>query len=251
MSVMYLARRICASDRSFDSSTTARIVPQGCFYFPLKPCYNDAMKKRDQYAHPLVSWLRIGFGLLAFTAIAVQLATTVQNGNSVVNFLSFFTIESNVLAAVVLLIVGIGALAGAKARRSFAFIRGAATLYMVITGIVFALLLAGLEQRLQVTVPWINVVLHYIMPVVMLVDWLLFPPRFRFSFKQVLFWLIFPLAYLVYSLVRGAMVGWYPYPFLDVSQAGLGQVIVVCAAIAVGATGLSWLLSLRTRYRTK
>jgi hypothetical protein len=206
------------------------------------------MKKHNHYVHPLVSLLRIGFGVLALVAIGVQLITTVQNGNSVVNFFSFFTIESNLLAAVVLLIVGFGALAGVRARRTFAFIRGGATLYMVMTGIVFALLLAGLEQRLQVTVPWINIVLHYIMPVVMLVDWLLFPPKFRFSFKQVLFWLIFPLAYLIYSLVRGASVGWYPYPFLDVSQTGLWQVIVVCACIAIGATGLSWLLALRTRY---
>src|SRR5690606_27490606 len=134
----------------------------------------------NQIAHPLVSLLRIGFGLLILVAVAVQLMHTIQLDRSVVNFFSFFTIESNLLAAFVLLVVGFGALAGAKAHRTFAFLRGAATLYMVITGIVFALLLAGLEQRLQITIPWVNTVLHYIMPVVMLVDWLLFPPKFKF-----------------------------------------------------------------------
>jgi len=207
------------------------------------------VSKPKRLVHPFVSWLRIGFGFLALFAIVTQLIRTMQNGNSIANFFSFFTIESNILAAIVLLTVGFGALAGAKAYRTFAFIRGAATLYMVITGIVFALLLSGLEQRLQVTIPWINIVLHYIMPVVMLVDWLLFPPKFRFSFGQTLFWLIFPLAYLVYSLIRGSLIGWYPYPFLDVSQVGWASVIVMSIVIAVGAAVLAWILSLRTRYK--
>jgi len=200
--------------------------------------------------HPFVSWLRIGFGLLALLAVVVQLIRTIQNGNSTANFFSFFTIESNILAAIVLLVVGFGALLGVKARRSFAFIRGAATLYMVITGIVFALLLAGLEQRLQVTIPWVNVVLHYIMPIVLFVDWLLFPPKFRFSFTQTLGWLVFPLLYLAYTLVRGSLVNWYPYPFLDVSQVGWALVGVMSIAIAIGAAILAWLLALRTRYVT-
>lgn len=204
------------------------------------------MIKHHPAIPPLISWLRIGFGGLVLVAIGVQLITTIHNGNSIINFFSFFTIESNILAALVMLIVGFGALAGAKAYRTFAFIRGAATLYMVITGIVFALLLAGLEQRLQVTVPWINVVLHYIMPIVMLVDWLLFPPKFAFTFRQTLLWLIFPLLYLVYSLVRGSLVGWYPYPFLDVSQVGWVSVVIMSIMIAVGAAFLAWLLALRT-----
>lgn len=205
---------------------------------------------RKQIVHPLVSYLRIGFGVLALAAIGAQIIQTIQHGNSVVNFFSFFTIESNLLAALVLLVVGFGGLAGARARRTFAFIRGGATLYMVITGIVFALLLAGLEQRLQVTLPWVNSVLHYVMPVVLLVDWLLFPPNFTFKFRQAVLWLAFPLVYLIYTLIRGPLVGWYPYPFLDVSQVGWTSVVIMSIAIAIGAAALAWVLSLRTRRKT-
>lgn len=211
-------------------------------------CYNKLMVKRKPLVHPLISWLRIGFGLLTLFAVVTQLIRSIENDSSITNFFSFFTIESNILAAIVLLIIGFGALAGAKAYRSFAFIRGAATLYMVITGIVFALLLSGLEQRLQVTIPWVNIVLHYIMPVVLLVDWLLFPPKFRFSFAQTLGWLAFPLLYLIYTLIRGSIVDWYPYPFLDVGRNGWLPVIIVSLAIAGGAAFLAWLLALRTRY---
>ena len=203
----------------------------------------------NQIVHPFVSLLRIGFGLLVLVAIGAQLIQTIQLDRSIVNFFSFFTVESNLLAAFVLLVVGFGALAGAKAHRTFAFLRGAATLYMVITGIVFALLLAGLEQRLQVTIPWVNTVLHYIMPVVVLVDWLLFPPKFTFTFRQTLIWLVFPLVYLAYALIRGSLTGWYPYPFLDVSQVGWSVVIGMSVIIALGACVLAWILTLRTRYK--
>lgn len=194
----------------------------------------------------LLAYARIGFGVLTLAAIAVQMEIALQRGSDLANFFSFFTIQSNLLVAFLLLIVGAGMLTSQKPRRWFAFLRGAATLYMVITGIVFALLLSGLEQRLQMTVPWVNMVLHQLIPVVVLLDWVLFPPAFRFRFRQVVWWLAFPLAYLVYTLIRGPIVNWYPYPFLDVSQTGWLSVIVTCLFIAVGAAGLAWLLALRT-----
>lgn len=211
--------------------------------------YNRPMNKHNH--HRIIALLRIGFGLLIVAAFITQMHYTLDQGRSLANFFSFFTIQSNLLAAFVLLTVGIAMLVNAKAKRQFAFIRGAATLYMVITGIVFALLLSGLEQRLQVTVPWVNMVFHQLMPVVMLVDWLLFPPKFKFSFRQTILWLAFPLLYLAYTLIRGPIVQWYPYPFLDPPQVGWPYVIVMSIIIAFGAAGLAWLLTLRTRSNRK
>lgn len=204
------------------------------------------MNKRNRN---IVAYLRIGFGLLSIVAFVAQMSYTLERGGSLVNFFSFFTIQSNLLAATILLIAGFGALLSAKANLQFAFIRGAVTLYMVITGIVFALLLSGLEQRLQVTMPWVNMVFHQLMPVVMIIDWLVFPPRSVITFRRALLWLLFPAAYLAYTLVRGPFVNWYPYPFLDPPQVGWPYVIVTCIAIAIGAAGLAWLLALRTKRR--
>ena len=47
-------------------------------------------------------------------------------------------------------------------------------------------------------------------------------------------WLLYPLAYLVYTLIRGAEVDWYPFPFLDVSQHGYGGVLLNCAGMLIG-----------------
>lgn len=200
----------------------------------------------NKNTHILLASLRVGFGLLIVVAFITQMHYALGQGRDLSNFFSFFTIQSNLLAAFVLLTVGIGMLLNAKAKRQFAFIRGAATLYMVITGIVFALLLSGLEQRLQLTVPWVNMVFHQLMPVVMLVDWLLFPPKFSFSFRHTILWLAFPLVYVFYTLIRGPIVNWYPYPFLDPPQVGWPYVIVSSVVIAIGAAGLAWLLTLRT-----
>ena len=195
----------------------------------------------------IVSYLRVGFGIVALAAFITQITYALQQGRDLSHFFSFFTIQSNILAMLVLFIVGLGTLANQKAYRQFAFIRGAATLYMVITGIVFALLLSGLEQRLQLTIPWVNMVFHELMPIVMLLDWILFPPKFRFTFRQTITWLAFPLLYVVYTLIRGPLVNWYPYPFLDPPQVGWPSVIITSIFIGIGAAALSWLLALRTR----
>ncbi len=158
---------------------------------------------------------RVVFATLTLTAVLVQFLNGLgKTAFSPVSFFSFFTIESNIFASVVFFTAALLP-ASRTDSGTFAMIRGAAVLYMVTTGIVYALLLSGLEESLQTPLPWVNLVLHYIMPVVVALDWGIDPPRARISFPRALVWLAFPLLYLGYSLVRGRLVGWYPYPFLN------------------------------------
>lgn len=173
--------------------------------------------------------VRLAFA--AFGIAAVVEAITDSTG-SLVNFFSFFTIESNLLAIVVLLV---GAAADPRSPR-WAWVRGAVTLYMVVTGIVYAALLANEEVGL--TAAWVNSALHQVLPIVMLVDWVAFPPwlsGFKLSRPwPALGWLAFPLLYLAYSLSRGAAVNWYPYPFLSPHHpGGYGRVAAFCVVLAV------------------
>lgn len=176
---------------------------------------------------------RIITAFVVVAAIITQLTYGVQNinGFSVANFFSFFTIESNIIGAVVFAITGIAALQKRSVER-LAYLRGAATLYMTITGIVYVLLLSNAD--VQTPLPWVNLVLHYIFPIIIVADWLLDNPARQITFKKSLAWLIFPLLYAVYSLIRGSSTGWYPYPFLDVSTLGLSDVLVNCLFIAAG-----------------
>ena len=68
-------------------------------------------------------------------------------------------------------------------------VRSGVVLYMAITGIVFALILSGLQEELQTTIPWVDFVVHKLMPVVLVVDWLLDPPRHRLPLWAAAAWL--------------------------------------------------------------
>lgn len=195
---------------------------------------------------------RLFFGLLALVAVVVQLFHGLERPNfSVVNFFSFFTIESNVLAIVVFLATSLLLSRGMPGSK-LAFWRGAAMVFMTTTGIIYVLLLSGLEESLQTPVPWINTVLHYIMPAAVFVDWFVDLPKQRIPFKTAALWLIFPLVYAAYSLIRGLFVNWYPYPFLN-PQLDHGYVGVAITSVVIGIVlaGFVWLVAASTRLGSK
>ncbi len=155
--------------------------------------------------------LRLALGLLALVAIGSQFAVQLRLGYSVVNFFSYFTNLANLFAAGVLV-------AGGLRAETPAAVRGAAVTYMVVVGVVFAVLLRHVD--LGSLRPWVNTVLHTVMPVAVVVEWIAEPPSAPIGRHRVFAWLAFPLLYLVYVLARGAAVGWYPYPFLAPATAG-------------------------------
>jgi hypothetical protein len=205
-------------------------------------CYNWRMHKR----YPLLG-ARLFFGLLTLTAIVVQFTHELQHNRlNLVNFFSFFTIESNILVALVFIFGGLYKPTSSR----WALVRGAAALYMTITGLVYVALLSGLEDSLQTQVPWVNTTLHYLMPAVALLDWIAIRPV-KVPFKSALVWLVFPIVYLCYSLVRGHYVGWYPYPFLNPSHHGYAGVAITSVGIAAIAIGLVFVFTLATRAPNK
>ncbi len=160
------------------------------------------------------------------------------------NFFSFFTIESNLFASAILLV----AIRSRSPR--VGSLRGAATLYMATTGIVFVLLLSGLQEELQTTIPWVNAVVHYIVPVLLVLDWLVDPAPLPTSYGATLArWLAFPLAYAAYSLIRGSLTGWYPYPFLNPTSGGIISVLLNAVAIAVGVATIGFFIIWYARLR--
>jgi len=180
-------------------------------------------------------------------AIVTEVATLAERGRlNPGNLFSFFTIQGNVIGAAVLLLSTL-AVTHEIPSRTLAKLRGAATLYIVIVGIVFSVLLAGIEGAEFTAVPWDNYVLHYIMPVAVAVDWFLDLPAERIAFRQASLWLVYPVAYVLYSEIRGLLVNWYPYPFLDPGKNGYGAVAVTSIGIAAFAAALTWFLTRFTR----
>lgn len=187
-------------------------------------------------------WARIGFGALTLFAIIVQaLVTYMHDAFDPFNFFGYFTNISNIVASVILIISGAMLMGNRKPTPQGDALRGAAVLYMAITGVVYNTLLVG--QELGLLLPWVNVLLHIIMPIAVIADWLYQPPLSKITSKQALWWLAFPLTYLVYTLIRGAIVGWYPYPFLNPATAGgYGGIALYCVGILVAFFAVAWLV---------
>jgi hypothetical protein len=179
----------------------------------------------------VLAFLRVAFAALAVVAILVQMLDLADRGVlNPVNFFSYFTIQANLIAVAALLWAAAAVRASSNPRLDF--FRGAATTYMTVTFVVFALLLA--DTDVDTAIVWVDRVLHRVLPIVMMTDWLIDPPAVRIDLRRAWWWLSYPLAWVIYTMIRGAMVGTYPYPFLDPANGGYGAVLGYSVAILVG-----------------
>jgi len=67
------------------------------------------------------------------------------------------------------------------------------------------------------------------------------------TFRQGLVFLVYPIGYLAYSMIRGPIVDRYPYPFLDPRINGYTFVAVMSLFVAVVALAAAWLLCWTSR----
>jgi hypothetical protein len=181
----------------------------------------------------------MGFALLTVAAVLTQLVSLIGTSTfDPVNYFTYFTIDSN-LIALALLVIGAARWRSSRSP-TLDLMRGGAVVYMTVTGAVFTLLLRNTD--VDTAIPWVNSVVHEVMPMVIIADWLIDPPQRRPSFRQGILWLSFPLVWIAFELIRGAISGRYHYPFLNPVNGGYASVatysvvilllmLVVCAVV--------------------
>jgi hypothetical protein len=118
---------------------------------------------------------------------------------------------------------------------------------IVLVGVVFALLLQEARPLAGATAA-ADFLLHKATPILALIFWLVYAPKGRLEWRDPLNWSLYPLAYLIYALIRGHFEGIYPYPFIDVAANGWLQVLVTAAVIAVGFIGAGQMMVLLDRW---
>lgn len=193
------------------------------------------------------------------TQVARSVSTAAELGKDVptviVNLFSFFTILSNAATAVVLGWAAVwyfvrGRRAAAESA-PLAYALASVTTYMVITGIVYNLLLRGIElPQGSAPVPWSNEVLHVVAPIFLAIDLFVGPLRRALPWRGILAILVFPIVWVVYTLIRGPLTTnpisgdpfWYPYPFLNPNNFANGYagvaVYVIGIAVAISAVAV-------------
>ena len=174
---------------------------------------------------------RLAAVVLGVAAIVATLIDTASRKRiNPFNFFGFFTMQSNIIWLVVIAITAIFALRGTKQTNVLFLARGCATKYMILTGVIYNVLLAGQEGG--VALAWANNVVHIILPFYAFLDWILFADRPPLAWNRLWVSLIYPMVWVVVVLIRGATDGWVPYPFFNPAT-GYGHVFAYVVAIAV------------------
>jgi hypothetical protein len=131
----------------------------------------------------------------------------------------------------------------------FAAFRLAGLIGITVTGVVYHTVLRELYE-LRGPAHVADLLLHTAAPVLTVVGWLLYGPRGRTTTRTAAHALLFPALWLVFTLVRGPIVDFYPYPFVDVTLRGYPAVLLNCLlvaalflALALGARALDRVLS--------
>jgi hypothetical protein len=182
---------------------------------------------------------RIGFAILAVVAL---IAKYFRDDRPWDIYLSKFSYQTNAFGALVLIA---GALLAPRVIASVGWdrIRGAAVMYLITTFIVYGFLVNSFDNPFTTSRHWTHTVLHQVIPVVMILDLFIRPFANRLAWRDALRWAIYPVIYLAWSLVRGAIDGWYPYDFIDPGEVGgYGGVALYSIGITAGFVSLGLLI---------
>jgi hypothetical protein len=159
---------------------------------------------------------------------------------TLINYFSYFTIETNLLVALMLTIFCAWPQAGQFLTRPS--VKSALVVYIIIVGVVYAVLLRNLwhPQGVQLLA---DIVLHDAIPFLYPLYWLTFLPKGSLRWSDPAWWLVYPVLYFLYSMLRGAAFGTYLYPFFDVAHLGFARVAMNGIGLLAGFFGLGVILT--------
>ena len=190
----------------------------------------------------IAALLRLALALVVLASIAYQIIDRLRNNVFAPGeYFAYFTIQSMLMCVVVLAVGGHLAWRTPRDTRLFTVVRVSVLSYAVIACVVYNVLLRDLPSTPGYVWPvWPNEVLHVWAPILLVLDWILVSGRPALRLRAALWALLYPLAWLAFTMVRGAVTGWWPYPFLDPSGTnGVTGVIVYVVGIAL----IIWLIA--------
>ncbi len=200
-------------------------------------------------ARRVVGTLRLAAAATLAVALVFQIVEkTVNNDMVPQEYFTYFTILSTMIAIVVTAVGGVMALTRPVDSVRYTVARMSVVSYAVVTAVVYNVLLRGIPDEGFVVSPWPGEIMHVWIPIVLLIDWLISPGRPALRWTGLRIVIIFPLAWLAFTLIRGALTGWYPYPFLE-PDTGWLSVAVYILGIAAFIVGLASLAIAYSRLR--
>ena len=176
----------------------------------------------------IVAW----FGLILQFVIVLtsEVNQSLTVAERIIRYFSFFTVATNIIVAITTTAI---ALLPQNKFFSKPSVQAAVATYISIVGVVYSLFLRSVwdPQGWQAVA---DHTLHDVVPVAFVLYWLFASPRSGITWINPIKWLIYPIIYMAYSLIRGAIVDWYPYWFVDVTQLGYRTALTNAAFVLIG-----------------
>jgi hypothetical protein len=175
--------------------------------------------------------------ILGWFALIAQFYVNINSGLAapseiIIRYFSYFTVTTNLLVAIACTALFINPVCGPGYFFSQQGTLTAITVYILIVGIIYNLILRYLwnPQGLQ----WVvDELLHTAIPLLFLGFWIIFAPKDELLWKNIWSWLIYPIVYMLFILIRGSLSNFYPYPFINIKVLGLNRVLTNSMGIAL------------------
>ena len=168
--------------------------------------------------------------ILGWFAVITQLYLIIANRQvpvieTLFRFFAYFTVVTNIIVALCFTFIFLGPKYRLGSFFSRPAIITAITVYITIVGIVYNVILRSewAPTGLQMIV---DELLHTVIPALVIIFWLVFVPIEELKWKNAFPWLIYPVIYVTYALIHGAITKFYPYPFVDVNELGYNKALI-------------------------
>ena len=174
---------------------------------------------------------RVVAAIVGLFALALQFLLMVNDPSgpelsaTIINFFSYFTILTNALVAVSMLAPSIAPASRAGQLLNRPSVRTMNAGYSAVVALVYFFFLrnVGGDEDWELLA---DRLLHYVVPAMVMIDWLVFVSKGQVPWTIVGTSLVIPILYGVWTLVHGALTGWYPYSFFDVTRIGYAKTLV-------------------------
>jgi len=192
---------------------------------------NAELRRRLITSAAVLGWAGLGIQLYLIFFARLSVGASLLGG--VVSFFSYFTVLTNTLVAVVLTCAVTDRESAARRWFLQPWVSSGIAVSIAVVGLAYSILLRHLwhPQGWQFIA---DELLHDVMPLLFLAYWWLCVPKGTLRLKHLPLWLIYPLVYFAYALLRGHLLGAYAYPFIDVALLGYPQVFVNAGGILLG-----------------
>ncbi|MFX1456929.1 MAG: Pr6Pr family membrane protein [Promethearchaeota archaeon] len=174
-------------------------------------------------------------GLSWFTLIASAIYYSISYGVFLPWFNQFksFTMQTNLMITIWLTLAIIWHKKPETLNKITGPLKGALTLYITITFLFFAVFLSFLYTPTGFAA-YTNLIFHYILPIAFMIDWVLTENKIKYRWNYLLYWIIYPIGYVVFVFIHGAFTGDYLYYFLDISALGILAFAVIPFLVLLG-----------------